>query len=259
MNGAGLIDTHAHLDLIDASCEQIVRKAGAAGVACIIDVGIDLESCRKAVAMAQASPQVYAAIGIHPHDASSIDDAVLGQLRELAAHPKVVAIGETGLDFYRNRSPRDAQERGFRLQIELACELGLALVVHDREAHARTLELLSEASLPPGRVVLHCFSGDAHMAEACLELGCHISLAGPLTFSNARSLREVTAALPLERLLLETDSPFLSPHPHRGKPNSPARLPLIAAALADVLGVTPEEVASATTANARRVFNLPSL
>ncbi len=251
-----LIDTHCHLDLMEEGPAAAVATATAAGVDAVITIGIDLLSCESAVKLAEEFPCVYAAVGMHPHEGSAVDKAVLDRLRQLAAHPKVVAIGETGLDFYRNRSPHADQERAFRNHIELARELALPLVVHDREAHEQTLQALREARLPDGAVVMHCFSGDLDMARACLDLGCYISIAGPVTFRNARRLQEVVAQLPLDRLLLETDSPFLAPHPHRGKPNSPAMLPLIAQAIADLQGLTTAAVASATAANAQRAFKL---
>ncbi len=255
-----LIDAHCHLDLMEEGPAAAVATAAAAGVTRIVTVGIDLPSCERAVELASAFPGVYATVGMHPHESSAVDTGVIGRLRELAAHPKVVAIGESGLDFYRDRSPRTDQEGAFRTHIELARELALPLVVHDREAHARTLEILREAGLPHESVIMHCFSGDLETARACLDLGCYISIAGPVTFRNARRLQEVVGQLPrdllLSRLLLETDSPFLAPHPHRGKPNSPAMLPLIAAAVADLLSLPPASVASATSANAVRVFRL---
>ncbi len=253
---ANLIDTHAHLDLLEQPPAAAVAEATAAGVNTIISVGIDLPSCARAVELAGQFPGVYAAVGVHPHEGSAVNSAVLDRLRELAAHPKVVAIGETGLDFYRNRSPHADQERAFRDHIELARELQLPLIVHDRDAHAETLGKLREAQLPEGSIIMHCFSGDLEMARACIDLGCYISIAGPVTFRNARLLQEVVSELPLERLLLETDSPFLAPHPHRGKPNSPAKLPLIAQAIADIHAVPLAVVARATTANAKQAFNL---
>ncbi len=253
---ASLIDTHCHLDLMEVDPAAAVAAATAAGVSTIITIGIDLASSARAVELASEFPEVYAAVGMHPHEGSAVNDDVMGRLRELAAHPKVVAIGETGLDFYRNRSPHADQERSFRSHIELARDLTLPLIVHDREAHEQTLAILRDAQLSEAAIVMHCFSGDLAMAEACLALGCYISIAGPVTFRNARRLQEVVPELPLSRLLLETDSPFLAPHPHRGKPNSPAMLPLIARAIADLLTLPPASVASATSANAQRVFGL---
>ncbi len=251
-----LIDTHAHLDLIEDDPSKVVAAATAAGVSTIVTIGIDLASSARAVELAGSYPEVHAAVGMHPHEGSAVDSGVMERLRELAAHPKVVAIGETGLDFYRNRSPHADQERAFLSHIALARELALPLIVHDREAHAQTLSILREAELPHETVVMHCFSGDAEMARACLELGCYISIAGPVTFRNARRLQEVVAELPLDHILLETDSPFLAPHPHRGKPNSPAMLPLIAQSVATLLSLPPASVAKATSANAKKVFGI---
>ncbi len=262
-----LVDTHAHLDLMEdetaaavaaglSPAAAAVAAATAAGVGLVITIGIDLASSARAVELASQFPEVYAAVGMHPQVGSAVDDAVMRRLRELAAHPKVVAIGETGLDFYRNRSPHSDQERAFLAHISLARELALPLIIHDREAHAQTLAILREADLPHGTVVMHCFSGDAEMARECLELGCYISIAGPVTFRNARRLQEVVEQLPLDRILLETDSPFLAPHPHRGKPNSPAMLPLIAQSVADLQSLSLASVAKATSANAQKVFGL---
>ncbi len=253
---ANLVDTHAHLGLLEDSPAAAVAEATAAGVSTIISVGIDLPSCARAVELAGEFPGVYAAVGLHPHEAAAAGHASLSRLHELAAHPKVIAIGETGLDFYRNRASHHDQERSFRGHIELARELQRPLIVHDREAHEQTLEMLREAQLPEGSIIMHCFSGDLEMAQTCLELGCYISIAGPVTFRNARRLQEVVSELPLSRLLLETDSPFLAPHPYRGKPNSPAKLPLIAQAIADIMDVALAVVASATTANAQCAFHL---
>jgi TatD DNase family protein len=237
-----LIDTHAHLDLLEGGVDQALERAGAAGVSGIIAVGIDLESSRRAIAFAKRFHQVRAVIGIHPHDASRLDKAGLRVLEQLAGDPRVVGIGETGLDFYRNRSPHEDQERAFRAQIELAKELGLAVVVHDRDAHADTMRILEDYQPFENALVLHCFSGELDMALACIEMGGYISVSGPVTFLNAKRLQEIVRELPLKRLLIETDSPFLSPHPFRGKPNSPERLVLIAEKVAELKGVSVQEL-----------------
>lgn len=237
-----LIDTHAHLDLLDEDAAEALAQAGGAGIAGVIAIGIDMPSSRRAIEFAREFPQVHAVIGIHPHDASRLDAGSLRELRELAGDTRVVGIGETGLDFYRDRSPRDDQERAFRAQIELAKELSLPVVVHDREAHTDTLRILDEYQPFDDRLVLHCFSGDLEMALACIEMGGYISVAGPVTFLNAKRLQAIARELPLNRLLIETDSPFLSPHPFRGKPNSPARLALIARKVAELKGLELEEL-----------------
>ena len=232
-----LIDTHAHLDLLEEDAGEALGRAEAAGIRGVIAVGIDLESSRKAIEFANSFPQVRAVIGVHPHDASKVDDAALRRLEQLAGDPRVVGIGETGLDFYRNRSPREDQEQSFRAQIELAARLKLPLVVHDREAHSHTLRILRDYQPFKHGLVLHCFSGDLPMALACIEMGAHISVAGAGTFQNARVLQQLVKELPLDRMLIETDCPFLSPHPFRGKPNSPERLVLIAEKVAELKGI----------------------
>ena len=237
-----LVDTHAHLDLLEEDVGEALRRAREVGVTGVITVGIDLHSSRTAVDLARTHPGVRAVVGVHPHEASCLDREALRRLRRLAGDPEVVGIGETGLDFYRNLSPRADQERAFRAQLELARELDLPVVVHDREAHSRTLDILEEYAPFADDLIMHCFSGDLAMARRVLEMGGFISVAGPVTFRNAGRLQELVRELPLERLLLETDCPFLSPHPFRGKPNSPQRLVLIARKVAELKGMRLEEL-----------------
>jgi len=250
-----LTDTHAHLDFpqFDGDREEVIERALAAGVRRIINVGADLASSRRAVALAEAHPPIYAAVGVHPHDAKTLTDEALAELLGLARHPKVVAIGEIGLDFYRDLSPREAQRQAFERQLALARELGLPVIVHDRNAHAEVMDVLRRRGL---RGVLHCFSGDLEMARQAIEMGFYISVAGPATFKNAKRLPEIVRQLPLERLLIETDCPYLAPHPHRGRRNEPAYVRLVAEAVADIKGLPLEEVARVTTANARALFGL---
>lgn len=235
-----LMDTHAHLDLLEEDVGEALERARRAGVSRVVAVGISLESSRRAVEYAHAFPGVWAVVGVHPHDASGLDAGALRELRSLAGEPRVVGIGETGLDFHRDRSPRVDQERAFRSLLDLAAELSLAVVVHDREAHADTMRILEEYAPFDGRLVMHCFSGDLAMARAVLDLGGFISVAGPVTFHNARRLQDIVRELPLERMVIETDCPFLSPHPFRGKPNSPERLALVAEKVAELKGITVE-------------------
>ncbi len=237
-----LIDTHAHLDLLEEDVGAALERAREAGVDAVVTVGINIPSSRRALELAHSFPEVWAVIGVHPHDASDLDEGALRELRGLAVDPRVVGIGETGLDFYRNLSPRGDQERAFRSQLDLAAELSLPVVVHDREAHSDTMRILEEYAPFGGRLIMHCFSGDLDMARAVLDMGGYVSVAGPVTFHNARRLQDIVRELPLERLLIETDCPFLSPHPFRGKPNSPERLALIAAKVAELKGITPEEL-----------------
>ena len=260
-----LVDTHAHLDFgkFDGDRQAVIQRAREAGVGAIVNVGADLASSQRAVKLAEAHEGIYAAVGMHPHDAKALDGAALAHLRELARHPKVVAVGEIGLDFYRDLSPRDMQRRAFRAQLAWAAKLGKPVVIHDRDAHDEILEMLEDwagglqGSPLAGRLgVLHTFSGDLGMAERAIELGFYISISGPVTYHNARHLPDVVRALPMERLLVETDCPFLTPHPHRGKRNEPAYVRLVAERVAVLKGLPLDRVAEATTANAQRLFGL---
>jgi len=259
-----LIDTHVHLDMshFDEDREEVIARAAAAGVLPLITIGVTLETSRAAVRLADAHGEVYAAVGIHPHDARNWDQETPRILRDLAAHPKVVAIGEIGLDYYRDYSPRDVQRHVFRSQLDMAGELGKPVIVHDREAHEDTLRILEawagERNTNAGPGVLHCFSGDRRMAERVIALGFYLGFDGPVTYKNARRLREMIGSLPAERLVVETDAPFLAPHPYRGKRNEPAYVPLIAEAIAAARGMGAAALAKQTTANACSLFGLPS-
>ncbi|PKN36141.1 MAG: hydrolase TatD [Deltaproteobacteria bacterium HGW-Deltaproteobacteria-19] len=253
-----LIDSHAHLEMrdFDPDREEVVRRAVENGITVMVTVGTNLRDCRKAVAIAAKFREVYAAIGIHPHDASGIDVETYRMIRKLAAEPKVVAYGEIGLDFFRNRSPREVQLRRFAEQLDLAAELNLPVIIHDREAHRETLKTLrSWTGKKP--VIIHCFSGDAVMMEECVSRGYYISIAGPVTYPKNDKLAEVVRLTPLERLLVETDCPYLTPQAHRGKRNEPAHVLYTARRVAEIRGLSLEEVAEATSRNARQVFNIP--
>lgn len=255
-----LVDTHCHLDFerFDEDREQVVARAAAAGVERIIVPALDLENVETVLALAEQYEAVYAAIGVHPNSASAWDDGWLDRLRALAGHEKVVAIGEIGLDYYWDKTPVAVQQHAFSRQLALAAELGLPVIVHNREAGDDVLRLLARSPLAgreePG--VLHSFSAPWETAAAGLELGFYLGFTGPVTFKKADELREVVARVPLERLLVETDAPFLTPQPHRGKRNEPAYVAHVAAKIAEVRGLTAGEVAAATTANARRLFSL---
>jgi len=256
-----LIDTHTHLDFpqFDADREAVIQRAQAAGVGLMINVGADLESSRAAVALAEKYECIYAAVGVHPHEAKKLDGAALAELRDLATHPQVVAVGEIGLDFYRDLSPRDVQRRAFQAQLAWAGRLGKPVIIHDREAHDEALAILTDwvAAAPERRCgVFHCFSGDLAMARRAVALGFYLGVDGPITYQNARKLPETVKWLPLDRLLIETDCPYLTPHPHRGKRNEPAYVRLVAERIAALKGISVEELAQATTANARRLFGL---
>ncbi len=261
-----LFDTHCHLADPDyeGDLDQVLARAWQAGLVGLVCVGYDLESSRAAVALASRDRRVRAAVGLHPHCAKELKMAggdFTARLRDLAQDPRVVAIGETGLDFYRDLSPRPAQMAAFRAQVETALDLGLPLIVHDRDAHEQTLALLREYYGPDrgsGEAragVLHCFSGSLETALGCLELGFSISFAGPLTYPKADRARAVAAAVPWERLLVETDAPYLAPQSRRGRRNEPALVAEVVAALAAVKGTTLERAAAETTANARRLFD----
>ena len=249
-----LIDSHCHLEMLDDP-DEAVRQAAGAGVENVVSIGIDLPSSRQAVAFARRLPGVYATVGLHPHEAGRLDDALLSELEERARDPRVVAVGECGLDFYRDLSPRDAQRRAFGAQIELARVVGLPLVVHVREAGDEAMAQLA-AEADGLTVVMHCFSLPDHVDE-CNARGYYASFAGNVTYKNAGDLRDAAARVRADRLMVETDAPFLSPVPNRGKANQPAWVGHTAAALAQVRGWDMGRVAEVTTANARRAFGLP--
>ena len=253
-----LIDTHAHLDIppLGGQEEEIVSRARDAGVTQIITVGVDLESSEKAVELASRFHNVYASIGVHPHDAKRVGDPEYDRLIDLSAHEKVVAWGEIGLDYAKNYSPPSVQKRCFVRQLHMALELGLPVIVHDRDAHDDVLEILEGEVKGKIRGVVHCFSGDKGIARRVLDLGFMISVTGVVTFPKADQLKEVVRYVPLERMFLETDSPYLTPVPYRGKPNEPARVFYVAKEVAGLKGVSIEEVARCTSKNARDFFNL---
>jgi len=250
------IDTHAHMNLREFRPEpgKAVHRAAHAGVTRIVNVGTKVGSSRRAVELAEQFEGLYATVGIHPHDASSCDPEALAELRALCEHPKVVAVGEIGLDFYRDLSPRPVQVEAFKRLIELAWEASLPIVVHDRNAHDEVLAILDSECPDDLGGVLHCYSAGPDYLPATLALGFHIGIDGPITYANAGALRKVAARVPLDRLLLETDCPYLSPDGRERNRNEPAFLPDIAGRIAEVRELTVAEVGAATTANALRVF-----
>ncbi len=252
-------DTHAHLDIHPLRDDEtgVVARARAAGVSRLVTVGIDVESSARAIGIAHRHEGVYAAVGVHPHDAASLSPAALAELDRLVTCDKVVAIGETGLDYYRDRCPRDIQRAAFREQIRLARKNNLPLIVHDREAHEDVLSILREECASEVGGILHCFSGDLAMARDVVAMNFLVSIPGTVTYKNAEALVETVRGLPLEKLLIETDCPYLAPIPHRGKTNEPAFVPLVAARIAGIKGVTVEDVARITTLNAKRLFRIP--
>jgi TatD DNase family protein len=253
-----LADTHAHLDLPELAPDQdaVLRRAREAGVALIINVGIGLENSRQALATARKRPGLRATIGVHPHGAASLKDGDLAALTPLAADPLVVAVGEIGLDFYRRRSPEEIQKHWFRKQLEWAYGLNKIVVIHTREATAATLQILQDCRSQLRGGVMHCFGGSWQDAQSFLGLGFYLSFAGPLTYPKAGDLREVAQKLPLDRILIETDCPYLTPQPWRGKRNEPAYVVATARQLAEVRGLSLEEVARATWENSLRAFGL---
>ncbi|HEY6837728.1 MAG TPA: TatD family hydrolase [Geobacteraceae bacterium] len=256
-----LIDSHAHIygHEFTEDFDAMLERAAAAGVSQIVVVGADIESSRAAVDLALRHEHIFAAVGIHPHDAERVTDTCYDIIRQLAlSSPKVVAIGEIGLDFYRDRSPRDLQEKVFRRFIRLAREVSLPIIVHDRDAHERVERILVEEKAPEVGGVLHCFSGDLAMAQRCIELGFYLSIPGTVTYPSNEMLRDVVRGVKTERLLVETDCPYLSPVPHRGKRNEPAHVRLTAEKVAELKGLSLEDVGRITSRNAKALFGMGS-
>jgi len=253
-----LIDSHAHLEMPEfkKDLEAVIQRAIESGVEYVFTVGTEKKDWKRALEIIESHPSIYAILGVHPHNAKEIDHQTYPMLRELCRNEKVKAYGEIGLDFFRNFSPRDLQLMRFREQIGLAKELGLPVVIHDREAHHETLEILKSEGAKDCGGIIHCFSGDYGMAKACMDMGFYISIPGSITFKNAKSFREVVKRIPLDSLLVETDAPFLTPEPFRGKRNEPGYVRYTAQRMAEVKNISLEKVAEATTQNAMRVYRL---
>ena len=253
-----LIDSHAHLEMPDfkKDLEAVIQRAKESGVEYIFTVGTEKKDWKRALEIAHLHPSVYAILGVHPHNAKEIDDQTYSLLTGLCGNEKVKAYGEIGLDFFRNLSPPDVQLKRFREQIGLARKLGLPIVVHDREAHRETVEILKSEKAEECGGIIHCFSGDYEMAKVCIDMGFYISIPGTITFKNAEGLREIVRKIPLESLLVETDAPFLTPEPFRGKRNEPGYVRYTAEKLAEIKKVTLEKVAEVTTENTLRVYRL---
>lgn len=250
----GAFDSHTHLDIMGLPVDGVLAAAARAGIGRVVTVGTDLASSRWSARCAESYEPVYAAVAIHPNDVAGLDLSVLDEIEALAAEPKVVAVGETGLDYYRDSSPPQVQREWFRAHIGIAKRTGKALMIHDREAHEDVFALL-EAEGAPERVIFHCFSGDAAMARRCAEAGYVMSFAGNVTFASAGPLRDAALAAPADLILAETDAPFLTPVPHRGKPNSPAMTAHTIRCLAEVKGLPPADLCEQLTATGARVFN----
>jgi TatD DNase family protein len=253
-----LVDTHAHLDIKDFDGDRgdVLGRAALNGVAAIVNASFDLESSRRSVAMAGRYRGLYAIVGIHPHDADEAPEGYLEELRVLARNPAVVALGEMGLDYYRDLSPRAVQQKVFREQLALARELNMPAVIHDRDAHGDVMNILRRDGVPRRGGIMHCYSGSWEMARECIKMGFYISVAGPVTFPNASRLKDIAARLPLDRILVETDCPYLTPQAHRGKRNEPAYVRYVAEEIARLRGMPPEEFARAASANAAAIFGV---
>lgn len=260
-----LIDAHTHLDACGADdadgVRAIVERAAAVGVVAIVTIADDLQSARWVTRAAEWDPRVYAAVALHPTRANALTDAARAEIEQLAGHPRVVAIGETGMDLYwpgklDGCAEPDAQRAAFAWHIDLAKRTGKPLMIHNRQADAQVLDVL-RAEGAPGTVIFHCFSSGSAMARACIDAGWLVSLSGTVSFRNARELRDAVPMIPAEQLLVETDAPFLAPHPYRGAPNEPYCLPYTVRALAELVGRPADELAQVTTGNARRAYGLP--
>jgi len=253
-----LIDSHSHLEMPEfkKDLEEVIQRAKESGVEYIFTVGTEKKDWNRAIEIAHSHPSVYAVLGVHPHNAREINEETYPKLRKLCADDKVRAYGEIGLDFYRNLSPREVQLKRFREQIQFARELGLPIVVHDREAHKETLEILKSEKAEEYGGIIHCFSGDYEMAKECIEMGFFISIPGSITFKNAERFQEVVKQIPLGSLLVETDAPFLTPVPFRGKRNEPSYVRYTAQKVAEIKKVSFEKVAEATAENALRVYRV---
>ncbi len=253
-----LFDTHAHLNAVqyEQDLEEVIQRAKDEGVSHIVVVGFDRPTIKRAMELTESYDFIYAAVGWHPVDAIDMTDEDLAWIKELASHPKVVALGEMGLDYYWDKSPKEVQKEVFRKQIALAKEVKLPIIIHNREATADILEILKEENAHEVGGIMHCFSGSLEVARQCMDMNFYISFGGPVTFKNAKKPKEVAAAIPLEYLLIETDCPYLTPHPFRGKRNEPSYVKYVAEKIAELRELTFEEVAHITTENAKKIFSI---
>ncbi len=256
--GINVIDTHCHLDMISSvnDIDTIITRAAASGVAPIITVGINLESSNKAIRFAAQYDSVYATVGIHPHNVQELNDSAYAELEKLCRKPKVVAYGEIGLDYVKQYAPKTVQLKHYARQVDLAKKMGLPLVIHDREAHDDILHILNKKAPFPAGGVMHCLSGDWQFAKKVLDLDFIISIPGVVTFNKAAAMQEVAQKLPPDKLILETDAPFLAPEPLRGKKNIPEYILYTAQKIADLRGLSLEALACTTTENALKLFNI---
>jgi len=253
-----IFDTHAHYDdeRFDEDRDTLLNELHQNGISYILNASASLESLDASIELSEKYDFVYVALGIHPHDADKMDEGVLDKIRMLSKNSKVVAIGEIGLDYYYDNSPRDIQQYWFERQIELAKELGLPIIIHDRDAHEDTINIIKKTNVGQVGGIFHCFSGSAEMALDMLKHNLYIAIGGPVTFKNARKTVEVVKAIPLDKLLVETDCPYLAPEPHRGKRNNSGYLIHTIQKIAEIKGVTESEVAETTLMNAKKIFRL---
>ncbi|KJS18807.1 MAG: hydrolase TatD [Clostridiaceae bacterium BRH_c20a] len=256
-----LFDTHAHLDDVKfkGETDEVIVRANEQGVSLIVNVGYNLRHARQSIALAEKYDFIYASVGLHPHDAKDGDKSFWEEIYKLARHPKVVALGEMGLDYYWDNSPRDVQRDVFRQQIGAAKDLKLPIIIHDRDAHQDVLTIVKEEGALEVGGVFHAYSGSWEMTKEILDLGFFISIGGPVTFKNAKKILEVVEKVPLESLLIETDCPYLTPDPYRGKRNEPGYIKLVAEKIAQIKNISYEEVASATKENGMRLFGINPL
>lgn len=253
-----LFDTHMHVNAEEFKDdkEEVIQRAFDAGVTYMVVVGFDAETIPLAIEIAEQYETIYAAVGWHPVDAIDMTDADLAWIRELSAHPKVVAIGEMGLDYHWDKSPKHVQDKVFRQQIHLAKEVNMPIIIHNREATEDIIQILQEEAAHQIGGIMHCYNDHVRYIEACLDMNFYISLGGPVTFKNASLPKEVAPQVPADRLLVETDSPFLAPHPNRGKRNEPAYVTLVAEKVAELRDMSVEKLSEQTTQNAFRLFRL---
>ena len=248
------IETHAHLDMIKRKSSDVVQEALANGVFKIITIGVDIESSEDNLLLSEKLENVYTAIGFHPHESKKMNSDEYFKLEKMLLNPKNVALGEIGLDYYYQHSTIEEQKTAFREQIDLAKKYDLPIIIHDRDAHQDTMEILKEKGKDL-KIVFHCFSGDRQMAQWCIKNNYYFGIGGVVTFKNAKNLVQIVKEIPLKNILLETDSPFLTPIPYRGKPNEPKYIPIIAEKIAEIKGIKIDEVGKVTTENARKIFN----
>ena len=252
-----LIDTHAHLDFDDYNKDrkEVLNRARKIGVEKIVNIGADLEGSRRAVKLADRYDDIYAVVGIHPHEADTVNEKSLTVIKDLAASPKVKAIGECGLDFYYDNSPREIQKKAFGKQLELALELKLPVVIHSRESAAETLEILDKTADFAQKLIFHCYAYGPEEIEEIIKRDYYVAFGGLITFNSAQPIRDALKKMPLDRILLETDAPYLTPSPNRGKRNEPAYLEYIVKKAAEIKDISVEEMGRITTENAERIYN----